>query len=375
MLNRRNGLVLLLPTFLLAFAASAEPFGIGTVYVAHPVVQLNDENNASATIRYQCTSALTCDLILYDRTPSEVRTLFAAKHHEPGIYEATWRGRDDSDNPVRNGYYFIKMIGRPSGAILFDSASTDWGHTIVAEDLFASRDAKIMYKLSQNAVVHVGLGHEGTGGYFRTLVDWKARPKGRHVETWDGYDASGKVCLIDRSNTLVQVVAYSLPEQTVIVTGSRTETLPVKKEDSEYIVPSARNTNQIEDISIYARQADVLCRTPLFAIEAVDQKGAAFDLDRSFLSVPVVIRIKPDSETKKALLFEPYKIAVFIDDSLVHEGEESCDDFAFWLYPKQFSSGAHVLNVNVIRDLGAHVGAAMTRFCVAEEGVRDSGGR
>jgi flagellar hook assembly protein FlgD len=49
------------------------------------------------------------DLKIYDLQGRLIRTLAQQQTHSPGVFTATWDGRDDSGQQVVSGIYFVKL--------------------------------------------------------------------------------------------------------------------------------------------------------------------------------------------------------------------------------------------------------------------------
>lgn len=64
--------------------------------------------NPATTIRFDIPKAADVKIIVYDILGNEIRTIVDRKL-APGRYSETWNGRDNNDQPVTSGVYFVRM--------------------------------------------------------------------------------------------------------------------------------------------------------------------------------------------------------------------------------------------------------------------------
>lgn len=328
--------------------------------VEHSTIILSEERNAFALIKYSCEEPATFNLVIYARRPYEARTLFSRKAHEPGDYEVRWDGKDDFGIPVQSGYYFLKATDSDTGEVLFDSSRTAWGTRVSYEEVRFEGDGRFEYHLPENALVRVGVSSESSGAYYRTILDWAARPKGHQYENWDGYDKNGRVALIQRPGLAIHVGAYKLPDTTIIVASSPTEAIPVVVEDSEFVVPPIG----LDEVVEFARQEEDAARTPEFRLHVQNESKEDIELQNAQLTDPVKIHVDLDPVTKKVLQEQGYAVNLYLDDKLAKGMEHADSTFSYTLDPANFAPGKHLLNVNVVSDEGGHVGAELREFIV-----------
>jgi hypothetical protein len=65
--------------------------------------------NPSTTIQFSIPFMESVDLKIYDLQGRLIRTLAQQQTHSPGVFTATWDGRDDSGQQVVSGIYFVKL--------------------------------------------------------------------------------------------------------------------------------------------------------------------------------------------------------------------------------------------------------------------------
>ena len=71
--------------------------------------------NPSTSVRFSVPVAGIVTLIVYNTLGQEVKRLIEGAEVFPGIFEATWDGRDGNANPVPSGLYFYRIVAVPGG--------------------------------------------------------------------------------------------------------------------------------------------------------------------------------------------------------------------------------------------------------------------
>jgi hypothetical protein len=161
------------------------------------------------------------EVLIYDPDGGLIRRLDSSTDTTTGAANVTWDGRDDSGAIVPDEAYGF-VIEAASGAV-YDPLTFSGGE--VADITEASIDAigNIAYTLPAPARVLIRLGvHDGP--MYRTLVDWRPRPAGSLVESWDGFDEQGLLRVRDHPDFKVLLTYATLPETTVITHGNQVKT-------------------------------------------------------------------------------------------------------------------------------------------------------
>jgi carboxypeptidase T len=65
-------------------------------------------NSSAPTLRFRIGAPTRTELRIFDVKGSLVRSLLSG-HHQPGIYESVWDGRDDRGGQVASGIYFARL--------------------------------------------------------------------------------------------------------------------------------------------------------------------------------------------------------------------------------------------------------------------------
>lgn len=333
------------------------------VDVEHPLVVLNVHGEDFALIRYKCARKVVFDFVIYTRHPQEVKALFRGKAHEPGEHHVNWDGTDEFGEHVEDGYYFLKAIETDSGATLFDSAESRWGAPITATDVDFLGDGTFQYTLPANAAVRVGVADAESDAYLRTVLDWAPRPRGSHLDFWSGYDNRNNIPLLGAREMSVYVRSYTLPNATLFVTGSATESIPVRTKGVPYVVPPEGRG----EVSPFALQEELAARTPEFTLHAHGLAASLPGLHGAVLTEPLELHIVLDSDTLREI--GSYSVKIYVDEELVGLADPADPSYSFLLDPSSYEPGKHLLIVNVISEAGCHVGSELREFEVPAEPI------
>ena len=299
-----------------------------TVTVEHPLAMMNVEGQDYSAIRYTCTRAMALDLVVYSRHPQVIRTLFRGKAHESGEYTIQWDGRDEFGEPASDGYYFLKASETAGGVVLFDSADSRWGAPLSPTEVNFVNDGSFSYHVPSNAVIRAGAAIASSGAYCRTFLDWVPRPVGHHNDHWSGYDSQGRIALLGHMNLKVYVRAYSLPEATLFVAGSTTNSVPVRREGETYVVPP----EDLGEVSPFATQEESAARTPVFTLHVRNDNQAHIDLQGAELTESVEIHIGLHPDTQQAV--GGYSVKAYVDEELFALAEPADAQYSFFTGPR-----------------------------------------
>lgn len=269
-----------------------------------------------------------------------------------GIHEFKWDGRDQVGNVVPDEAYTPVAVLRRSGvADYVDDPRTHSGGEVITDlHVSAAPSGDISYTLPAPARVMVRVGVKG-GAMLRSLATWVARPEGRNLQRWNGFDADG---LIDLRNDrlAILVTAFRLPQFSVIATGnanfgyrdyrlsrgwSEDRTFPTD-------VPLERNGERLSRNYYFPRYKD---RDPHIVVVLYDDKGRRISGDRQ--SVTGIIRVQVDIDEADRWLMEEslYEVAFFADGEFVSEEEHGYVPIGWIWDATSLKPGKHLLTVNV----------------------------
>ncbi|ASJ76268.1 FlgD immunoglobulin-like domain containing protein [Granulosicoccus antarcticus] len=160
-------------------------------------------------------------LVIKSADGDVIRRLLDEKPYQSGRYAVTWDGKDDQGvvvpdeawTPVFEATYANEdvVIDDPTrysgGEIIADLAWTIRGRTELSFNVpYASR-----------VLVRSGVDE---GPMMRAIRRWEPVASGKVVVRWDGYDADQVEYFADRDDRWFVVMAYQLPQFTIISTGN-----------------------------------------------------------------------------------------------------------------------------------------------------------
>jgi len=199
-------------------------------------------------------------------------------------------------------------------------------------------------------MIRIRIGLE-EGPLLKTLLDWAPRAAGEHIEHWDGKDKSGQMILLNHPNIAIMTHAYTIPDNSIIVTGSR---------KPDYQMLNAYIKTQERNKYFHALHPRAICHEPEIEIELPEceyQKGIPVLKG----AVPVIIKIAPRDTVH--LTNTRYEIIFFIDNIFLFEDEEGYDPFTYILETEGLPDGEHVITANVV-SYDDHIGVATQKILV-----------
>jgi len=149
-----------------------------------------------------------------------VRRLLDNKPYGVGVHQVLWDGKDDTGETVPDEAYtpFFEVT---NDDVVYRDAPMQYsgGEVIPNIEWQRSSDTDLSYSLPDAARVLVRLGVTD-GPMMRELKHWQPTSPGRVVERWNGFDADEVEYFADRTDVWVVVMAYQLPQYSIITTGN-----------------------------------------------------------------------------------------------------------------------------------------------------------
>jgi hypothetical protein len=175
----------------------------------------------------------TCGVVFYLSRPAavtcqvngpngeQVAALAQNKELPAGRQVLTWDGRDRQGNIVPDeAWFFTLQAVAGEEAVAIDPELTSGKERIVAQDFRSFGDGtRLSYKLPRACRVLVRAGVV-EGPLINTVVNWEPRTAGLALEYWDGKDQQDLRTFQQIQDVKLAVFAYSLPDLTVLSTGS-----------------------------------------------------------------------------------------------------------------------------------------------------------
>lgn len=276
---------------------------------------------------------------------------------KPGDVRIEWDGRDPTGAVVPDEAYtpvaLLKQAGKPDA--VDDPRQRSGGETLDKLQVSVSDTGDVSYTLPAPARVLMRAGIKG-GAMLRSLTNWAARPIGRNIQRWNGFDADG---LIDLRNDrlAILVTAFKLPDFSVITAGNTAQIYRAYRlargwsEDQamQSQFPLERNGQRLTRHYFFPRYKD---REPGINVAMLDDKGTR--LKGSPATAPDKVRVQVDIDEADRWLMEEtlYEVAFFVDGDFVSEEEHGYVPIGWVWDLSNLKPGKHLLTVNVTGFLG-----------------------
>lgn len=271
----------------------------------------------------------------------------------PGLHTAEWDGRDQRGQAVPDEAYCARAVLTTDQGRLTDDPCTRTGGEFL-EKLQASMmpGGDIAYSLEHPARVMVRVGIKG-GPMLRSLSVWRPRSAGRNLQRWNGFDESGLIDLRSERLALL-VVAFRLPDFTVIVTGNPdvdyrawriAQGWPELAESARGAgeQPLLRNGQRIARQHYTARYKD---REPRISVVVSGANGKPLE---EGAALPTNARVSVDIHREDRWLMQEqlYEVAFFVNGEFVSEEENGYVPIAWIWNTASLQPGRHLLTVNL----------------------------
>lgn len=305
----------------------------------------NPSEGERVKIRYRLSKEANVRIKIYDSDDNLVRAIEPILIDKIGYNEKIWDGRDDSGNILPKEVYIYTIEATDASSnetYVYDMADETGGIELTLRGLsFDNKTGQIDYVLPKAARVRIRIGIKDGGPLLRTLIDWQAQEAGKHSITWDGMDSSGVMSLLGNPNVFINIAAYSLPENSIILRGKEGSS-PIKTIEAE------KRARKIVSIKKYthALHKRAKCHEPDFDLEILDIKKYK-DNKIPIIEDTVPIRIILDEEDKLDLINSRFEIIFFIDNIFIFEEEEGVSPFTYRFDIKGLSKGEHIITVNI----------------------------
>lgn len=274
-----------------------------------------------------------------------VATLLRKEITAAGENEAVWDGMDNRHEPCAAGVYFpiIKVKSQHAGSETFNPTAIPWGSEVPVHKVDYNKTSQaIQYTLKDRALVRMRVGIAAGGPMYKNILNWQIKEPGTHNEIWDGMDVSQVVDVSDNDNLQIAVDAFSLPMQSVILSGSF---LKKGKGNSPRYKHFPVHPPHGESVALYPRLPYGLLPDP--EIDITFEKNVKNTKTGYELSSTSLVHV----DLKKGLIGsapkEDVELYTFMDGRLLFEGPVDGLPTSFSLNTMEFENGAHTLTVNI----------------------------
>lgn len=192
------------------------------------VEDFNPSDSESAQFDYTVSDDGLMTIRIYDQDGTLVRTLVTDKAVSAGSNADIWDGKNDSNELVQDGTYYVVFEYTVSGnTYTYDMRTTTGGEdisqditNIVVSDTLSPLEGQyveIDYTLPEKSLVTIVVKDQ-SGSVIRNLLTEAPRISGSHTEIWDGSDEGGAI-VEPGTSFFVTITATSIADNGLITKG------------------------------------------------------------------------------------------------------------------------------------------------------------
>lgn len=281
-----------------------------------------------------------------------ITTLVKPEILAPGTHEFVWDGRDSQGKIVPNEAYVPSIKAKLGNGEIIEVAPrlNSGGEVVENLQVEVTPTQEITYHLPTPSRVLIRTGIKN-GPMMRSLANWDPKAAGKNVLRWNGYDSDNLVDLRNNDKISVLVMAYSLPDYSIISTGNDEITYfeyrssrswpdvrnnlsdailerGGKRISRNYYVPRYKNRDPRVFMTIESSQMETSNGVPI-------------------LGDATLIKVDIPKEDLELIQDSLYEVAFFVDNEFVSEEEQGYMPITWSYSPVGLSEGNHILTVNV----------------------------
>lgn len=351
--------LVLITFYWVAFSASA----ITIAGVSVEYGEFSPAQGQEATLHYRIDEKATVTVSIFDSRDLRVR-FKRFENRAAGEYRWNWNGTDQAGRPVpAEAYHYTIVAETAHEKAEYDLTDLSGGESVRSTQvIWNAAKGKIEYTLPNAARVAIRVGLKNNGPLLNNIIDWVPRSAGHQAEAWDGWDASGVLDLHNHPALELNLNAFALPRNTLLVVQPPTQQ------------PSSATTNQkkapryVQDLP-WGEMRRLKKKTSRPRIHDPSQLSATgrgdFPLQLSLVGdfprdksgayrvsgiVPVRLQLEPQYVAQLASKrFEP---VYFVDGQFVFENEVGYFPTTYLWNSDQHNPGEHYITANLRGYLG-----------------------
>jgi len=298
----------------------------------------------------------------------------------PGEFSYVWSGTDNSGSIVPSESYAVRIrLASSAGDDIYDPLN---GFHPVYESpekfSYSRQTGTLSYQLSRNSRVHYQVGVSWTdpktkrvdAAVMRTIVDREPRGAGSVVEAWNGFDKSGTIYIPDLQNFFISILAESLPENSIIVSGSSASfrDYALTHRPKETLKPTKSEGDHMHHAGLTAL-GDHSPEISLTPVDAVWNGKAR----RWELKGQLKLEVSLDATSTPFFLAQPTEVQTYVDGRLVKHSPEKKSPCEVIVPSQEIGAGEHLVTVDWVSKYGP-VGAQTIRTWSVETASNKSEG-
>lgn len=295
-------------------------------------------------VRYTLDEKANSRLLIFDERDHRVRTIELG-HKSAGSYGLTWSGKSDDGRLVPDGayYYVIEGENEAGDRAAYDLTDMTLPQTeVIHQNRWDPITGRLTYVLRRPSRVSIRMGLKDGGPLLNTLINWVARDRGKHVEIWDGWDASNAINIARHPNLDISILAYPLSENAILV-GS-----PVSRD--EWMTGLTDHEKRVHKLQHKKKMV-------AHSQQSVAMRGdfqVSFELPGSLKKtkegVPILakrtpLRITVDDPGRAVM--QRFEQSFFVDGKYLQETEAGYLPMTWYCDPTKLGPGIHYITTNI----------------------------
>ncbi len=327
-------------------------------------IQIGKDEHCEISFNLNKSAHIKLTILDWDNESVAVREQDLEAGDRKFEWDLKFSGREAFDGPYM---YRLEATDEVQARSVYDPGFSD-GMTLIDRPLITmdSKTGEVKYNLPRMGMARLRIMRR-PALLVRTLQDWTPHLAGDHSVTWDGKDQSGHEIAMNDPQLFATVLAYSLPENAFLITGTGRTKPPrgVKAQQAWRSNPVLLRKYFLAGIP---REQN---RDPILKLTCLSGDGSKELSEPLEVSSAVKIRMLVNPNEVKYLEDERFEICHFIDGVFVSEDEDGTAPYTFGLRTDGLNTGPHLLSV-MLMTTADHVGMASLPFTLKPKSEPES---
>jgi len=294
--------------------------------------------NESVTVKFEITDKAFITILFKDENENILKRAELGMK-ERGAHSFQWDGRGQDGSFVSTDVviYLINARTEDGHYARYDPNPLTGGVELSGLEFVFDKEYKtISYTLPKTSRVRVRAGLTG-GVLLKTIYDWKPQSAMHYQFIWDGYDQSSHISLSEHPKLNLNLSAFSLPDNAIIIENPEPAHLPPNQSFGE--VKQGRH--------FHFPHPRLHCHEPRFKVSFLN-KIEKDDENVIIVKGKVPLQVVIDPRDEAALIQNQFEVMFFIDTSFLFEEEKANSPSTFYLDFNDLTPGYHLVTVNVM---------------------------
>ncbi len=290
---------------------------------------------------------------IYTPDNNKIRTISSKKDLDKGKNVLSWDGKDDAGVIVPDEAYTVVLKAKTKAkTTVIDPRSYSGGEIETNLQTKVTLDGKTIYNLSKPSRVLIRAGIKD-GPMMRSLLNWVPKPAGKNIQHWNGYDEDKVVNVFETKRYGVIVVAFALPEYSIITTGNNDLSYEQYYKNKNYKfkqTPKEKRLTQRGEkgISPHYYSFRIKDRDPNINInfpKNISKTDNGIAIFQNNEAIPIKVTMSQEDES--LMEQSKYEVSFFVDFDFKSEEELGFMPITWLWSPNGLSKGKHILTVNI----------------------------